>query len=178
MAVAREGEPLGVLTIDRPEQLKALGHPLRLRVLELLGENDEQLTNRELAQRLEVDPGHLHFHVRTLLKAGLIRRVEGGHGREKPYRAVAHTIRVAPELLSSPSATSDVHEAILDEVTAGWTKYGPQGRFRSAQVTVRIAPERVRDLWNMISAKVDELEDASEEPLVITMVSHPHTAND
>jgi DNA-binding transcriptional ArsR family regulator len=25
------------LTIDRPEQLKALGHPLRLRVLEELG---------------------------------------------------------------------------------------------------------------------------------------------
>ena len=178
MAAAPEGEPLGVLTIDKPEQLKALGHPLRLRVLELLGENDEQLTNRELAQRLEVDPGHLHFHVRTLLKAGLIRRVEGGHGREKPYRAVAHTIRVAPELLSSPGATSDVHEAILDEVTAGWSKYGPQGRFRSAQVTVRISPDRVRELWNMVSEKVDELEDASEEPLVITMVSHPHTAND
>lgn len=178
MAAVPEGEPLRLLTIDKPEQLKALGHPLRLRVLELLGENDEQLTNRELAQRLEVDPGHLHFHVRTLLKAGLIRRVDGGHGREKPYRAVAHTIRVAPELLSSPSATSDVHEAILDEVTAGWAKYGPQGRFRSAQVTVRIAPERVRELWNIVSEKVDELEDASEEPLVITMVSHPHTAND
>jgi DNA-binding transcriptional ArsR family regulator len=178
MAAAPEGDPLGILTIDKPEQLKALGHPLRLRVLELLGENDEQLTNRELAQRLEVDPGHLHFHVRTLLKAGLIRRVDGGHGREKPYRAVAHTIRVAPELLSSPGATSGVHEAMLDEVTAGWAKYGPQGRFRSAQVTVRIAPERVRELWNMISERVDELEDASEEPLVITMVSHPHTAND
>jgi DNA-binding transcriptional ArsR family regulator len=178
MAVAPGEEPLGILTIDRPEQLKALGHPLRLRVLELLGENDEQLTNRELAQRLEVDPGHLHFHVRTLLKAGLIRRVEGGHGREKPYRAVAHTIRVAPELLSAPGATSDVQEAILDEVRAGWTKFGPQGRFRSAQVTVRIPPERVREIWAMVSEKVDELEDPSEEPLVITMVSHPHTAND
>jgi DNA-binding MarR family transcriptional regulator len=177
MTAAAQGEPLGVLTLDKPEQLKALGHPLRLRVLELLGENDEQLTNRELAKRLEVDPGHLHFHVRTLLKAGLIRRVERAHGREKPYRAVAHTIRVAPELLSSPGATSDVHEAILDQVNVGWSKYGPQGRFRSAQVTVRIAPERVRELWNMVSARVDELEDASEEPLVITMVFHPHTAN-
>ena len=29
-----------VLTVDRPEQLKALGHPLRLRVLEVLGEGD------------------------------------------------------------------------------------------------------------------------------------------
>jgi DNA-binding transcriptional ArsR family regulator len=172
-----EGEPLGILTIDRPEQLKALGHPLRLRVLELLGENDEMLTNRELAQRLEVDPGHLHFHVRTLLKAELIQRVEGGHGREKPYRAVANTIRVAPELLTTPGATSDVHAAILDEVNAGWAKFGQQGKFRSAQVTVRIAPEHVRELWELLSARVDELEDPEQETLVITLVSHPHTAS-
>src|SRR4051794_22661232 len=50
---------LDTLTIDRPEQLKALGHPLRLRVLEELGANTESLTNRELALRLGVDPGHL-----------------------------------------------------------------------------------------------------------------------
>ena len=31
--------PLDVLTIDRPDQLKALGHPLRLRVLEMLSED-------------------------------------------------------------------------------------------------------------------------------------------
>ena len=171
------GEPLGILTIDKPEQLKALGHPLRLRVLELLGENDELLTNRELAQRLEVDPGHLHFHVRTLLKAELIQRVEGGHGREKPYRAVANTIRVAPELLTSPGATSDVHAAILDEVNAGWAKFGPLGKFRSAQVTVRIAPERVREIWELLSERVDELEDPEQDPIVITLVFHPHTAS-
>lgn len=175
-AGAREGEPLGTLTIAKPEQLKALGHPLRLRVLELLGENHELLTNRELAQRLEVDPGHLHFHVRTLLKAELIQRVEGGHGREKPYRAVAHTIRVAPELLTAPGATSDVHAAILDEVNASWAKYGAQGAFRSAQVTVRIAPDRVRELWELLSERVDELEDPEQDPIVITLVFHPQTA--
>ena len=74
------------LTIDRPEQLKALGHPLRLRVLEELGAHTESLTNRELAQRLGVDPGHLHFHVRMLQKAGLIELADGGQRREKPYR--------------------------------------------------------------------------------------------
>ena len=140
------GEPLGILTIDRPEQLKALGHPLRLRVLELLGENDELLTNRELAQRLEVDPGHLHFHVRTLLKAELIQRVEGGHGREKPYRAVANTIRVAPELLTSPGATSDVHAAILDEVNAGWAKFA-----------AREVPQRAGDRADRTRARAGDL---------------------
>jgi DNA-binding transcriptional ArsR family regulator len=175
---AVEREPLGLLTIDRPEQLKALGHPLRLRVLELLGENDEELTNRELAQRLDVDPGHLHFHVRTLLKAGLITRVDGGHGREKPYRAVAHTIRVAPELLAAATATSDVHEAILEQVREGWQKFGPKGRFRSAQMTVRMDPERVRELWALVAEKAEELEDESLEPIVLTMVFHPHSATD
>ena len=170
-------EATGVLTVDRPEQLKALGHPLRLRVLELLGEGDETLTNRELAQRLDVDPGHLHFHVRTLLKAGMIQRVDGGRGREKPYRAVASTIRVAPELLTSPGATSQVHEAILDSVNAGWAKFGPQGKFRSSQVTVRIAPEKVRDLWELMSDRIDELEDASHDPIVITLVFHPHASS-
>jgi DNA-binding transcriptional ArsR family regulator len=164
------------LTISRPDQLKALGHPLRLKVLELLGENNEQLTNRELAQRLGVDPGHLHFHVRMLLRAGLIERADGGRGREKPYRAVAQTIRVAPELLGT--ATSDIHAAMLDEVQAGWSKYGPQGRFRSAQMTVRLDPERVRELWRELSSKADELEDKSKEPLSITLVAHPHTSNE
>ena len=59
-----------VLTIHRPDQLKALGHPLRLRVLEALGETDEALSNRELAQRLGVDPGHLHGVVGGVVPAG------------------------------------------------------------------------------------------------------------
>ena len=75
--------PTDVLTLERPEQLKALGHPLRLRVLEMLGaDNEDPMTNRELAQRLGVYPGHLHFHVKMLLRAGLIERADGGSGRE------------------------------------------------------------------------------------------------
>src|SRR3954469_4840924 len=86
MAAAESKPLLDVLTLDKPEQLKALGHPLRLRVLETLGAADsEHLTNRELASRLDVDPGHLHFHVRMLLRAGLIQLAEsGGPGSRGP----------------------------------------------------------------------------------------------
>jgi DNA-binding transcriptional ArsR family regulator len=56
MAATEIKPMLDVLTLDKPEQLKALGHPLRLRVLETLGAKDtEQMTNRELAGRLGVD---------------------------------------------------------------------------------------------------------------------------
>jgi DNA-binding transcriptional ArsR family regulator len=161
------------LTIDRPEQLKALGHPLRLRVLEMLGAGtEEQLTNRELAQRLGVDPGHLHFHVRMLLRAGLIELAEGGQGREKPYRAVARTVRVAPELVASGSA-SDLREAMLDEVQRGWVRFGPEGTFRSAQVTARVTPERVLELVTELVEKARDSERDELEPLVITLLFHP-----
>jgi hypothetical protein len=70
-----------VLMIERPEQLKALGHPLRLRVLETLSKDDAPLTNRHLAQKLGVDPGHLHFHVSMHIRAGLIEHAVGGNGR-------------------------------------------------------------------------------------------------
>src|SRR6266513_4849546 len=127
------------LILDKPEQLKALGHPLRLRVLETLGEHHEsEFTNRELAQRLGVDPGHLHFHVRMLLKAGLIELAdENGHGREKPYRAVAKVFRVAPELLAAGGA-SDIQAAMIDQVQRAHERYAADGTFRSAQLEVKL----------------------------------------
>ena len=164
-----------VFTIERAEQLKALGHPLRLRVLEMLGdEAGEPLTNRELAQKLDVDPGHLHFHVRMLLRAGLIERAEGGKGREKPYRAVASTVRVGPELLGS-RLTGDLQAAMLNEVQAAFGKR-EEGQFRSAQVTGRVTPEQAIELITELVEKARDLEDPSVDPIVITAFMHPPTS--
>lgn len=162
-----------VLVVDKPQQLKALGHPLRLRVLDVLGESEEQLTNRELAGRIGVDPGHLHFHVRMLLNAGLVELVDGGRKREKPYRAVATHIRVAPEMIAT-GAANDAREAMLDEVQRGWANHASSGRFRSAQLTVRMDPDHVRELWQRFVEQSAEVEDPALDPLLITIFSHPH----
>ena len=162
-----------ILEIQRPEQLKALGHPLRLRVLETLGSDDgEALTNRELANRLGVDPGHLHFHVRMLLGAGLIELVERTGGREKPYRAVARNVRVAPELIAT-GAANDARAAMLNEVRHGWAEFASSGTFRSAQLNVRLDLDQVRELFREFVAKAAELEDESKESLVVTFFFHP-----
>ena len=160
-----------LLEIHRPEQLKALGHPLRLRVLETLGTGDE-LTNRELANKLGVDPGHLHFHVRMLLNAGLIELAERSGGREKPYRAVARVVRVAPELIAT-GAANDAREAMLDQVRQGWSEFASTGTFRSAQLNVRLDPEEVRALFREFVQRAAELEDESKESLLVTFFSHP-----
>jgi DNA-binding transcriptional ArsR family regulator len=174
MAMPASPSTSDVLTIERAEQLKALGHPLRLRVLEMLGDEGEPLTNRELAQKLGVDPGHLHFHVKMLLRAGLIERAEGGKGREKPYRAVASTVRVGPELLGS-RLTGDLQAAMLNEVQAGFAQR-EKGQFRSAQVTGRITPEHAIELITELVEKAKDLEDPSVDPIVITAFMHPPTS--
>ena len=162
------------VTIERPEQLKALGHPLRLKVLQALGETDEALTNRDLAERIGVDPGHLHFHVRMLHRCGLIQLADGGRGREKPYRPVARHLQVSQEIRAAGGA-AELQAAMLEEVSRGWTAYGSTGEFRAAQLNVRIAGDVVRGLLNEFIEQIAELEDESEELLTVTVIAHPRT---
>jgi DNA-binding transcriptional ArsR family regulator len=169
---------LDTLVLDKPEQLKALGHPLRVRILEMLGQDGEwQLTNRELAQRLSVDPGHLHFHVRMLLKAGLIELADAGRGREKPYRAVAKIFRVAPELLAAGGA-SDLQAAMLDQVQRAHSLYSAEGVFRGAQLEVKLTIERAIELMTAFLAAARDVEDEQADKIVLTMFAHPPAQQD
>ncbi|HEX4527081.1 MAG TPA: winged helix-turn-helix domain-containing protein [Gaiellaceae bacterium] len=160
-----------VLEIDRPEQLKALGHPLRLKVLQVLGDADEPLTNRELAARLSVDPGHLHFHVRMLNRAGLIE-LAASDGREKPYRPVAKHFRVGPEIRAAGLA-SELQAAQLRELQRGFDLYAEAGEFRSAQVHTKLDVETVRKLLKELVDRLTDLEDESYPQQTITVAFHP-----
>jgi DNA-binding transcriptional ArsR family regulator len=68
---------------------RALSSPLRLRILRLCA--FDARTNKELADLLEVNPGTMLHHVRTLIDTGLLRvepeRVGTRGAREVPYRA-------------------------------------------------------------------------------------------
>jgi DNA-binding transcriptional ArsR family regulator len=160
-----------VLEIDRPEQLKALGHPLRLKVLQALGETDEALTNRELAARLEVDPGHLHFHVRMLAKAGLIEPV-AGRGREKPYRAAAPHLRVGPEIRASGLA-SEMQAAQLGELQRAFDRYAAKGELRTVQVHAKVEVEQLREILSDLIDRLDAAEDESRPLQTLLIAFHP-----
>jgi DNA-binding transcriptional ArsR family regulator len=174
MATSSYTATSNVLEIDRPEQLKALGHPLRLKVLHALSDKDEALTNRELAARLGVDPGHLHFHVRMLHRTGLIELAPGGRGREKPYRAVAAHVRVSPELRAA-GLGGEFRAAMLEQIRRGWDTYGRTGEFRVTQINTRIDPERIAELAELLIERTDELEEDDRAVYVLTLVGHPST---
>jgi len=77
-------------TLERPEQIKALAHPLRQQILELMIE--APITTKQVADRLGEKPTKLYHHVDTLERAGLIRLVKTRRKRgtvEKYFEAVA-----------------------------------------------------------------------------------------
>ena len=71
-------------------------------------------------------------------------------------------------------ASDDAREAMLDQVQRGWAEFSGSGRFRSAQLNVRLRPEDVRELFRQFVEAADKLEDDENDPLLITFFSHPH----
>ncbi|HEX6256438.1 MAG TPA: helix-turn-helix domain-containing protein [Euzebyales bacterium] len=72
-------------------RLKALAHPLRLRILGALRINGPSTATR-LAERLDESSGLTSYHLRTLASAGLVDELpDRGSGRDRWWRA-AHDV--------------------------------------------------------------------------------------
>jgi DNA-binding IclR family transcriptional regulator len=84
-------------------EAKALASAVRLRILRVC--LDEPLTNREIAQRLGLNPGTTLHHVRTLVDTGFLAA--------QPVRRGARGAREIPYLATGKSWTLNVHESKL-----------------------------------------------------------------
>jgi DNA-binding transcriptional ArsR family regulator len=103
-----------VFYVTTIEQARIIADPLRLRLMEYLSR--EPLTVTQLGERVGESPAKVHYHVRELERAGVVRLVETrekGGILEKYYRTVARNIQMAHDLLRTAPA-SDV-EAIIHE---------------------------------------------------------------
>jgi DNA-binding transcriptional ArsR family regulator len=79
-----------ITTLDDPRYVKALSHPLRVRILAILEERTASPV--QLAEQLDASLGVVSYHVRTLERLGLIKLV-----RTNPVRgAVEHHYRANP----------------------------------------------------------------------------------
>ncbi|MER7202938.1 transcriptional regulator [Streptomyces sp. CB01635] len=88
MTKERRAEVAGQRTVDSPEVLKALSHPLRLRILRHLGAAGPA-TSTTLAAALGENTGTLSYHLRMLERSGLIEDIpERSTGRERWWRGV------------------------------------------------------------------------------------------
>lgn len=101
-------------TLSEPEELKALAHPLRQRILEAM--IPEPITTKQVSDLLEEKPTRLYHHVDALESAGLIRLIRTRPKRgttEKYYQAVARRF-VVDRTATEIAATDGSPEAELD----------------------------------------------------------------
>jgi DNA-binding transcriptional ArsR family regulator len=110
-------------SIDDPRYVKAMSHPLRVRVLAMLRERKS--SPRELAELLGATLGTTAYHVRTLEKLGLIELVD-----ERPVRgAIEHYYRA----VSRPGLTD-----------ATWSQATPIARQAAVGSNLQIIDEYAR----------------------------------
>jgi predicted ArsR family transcriptional regulator len=105
-------------TITDPQSLRALGHPVRLALLEALLAGP--LTATQAGEILGESPTTCSFHLRQLAKYGFVEEAGGGPGRTRPWR-LTHTGWRAPAQPDNPDFTRAVQaldHVLLDRLYA------------------------------------------------------------
>jgi DNA-binding transcriptional ArsR family regulator len=107
-----------------PRAMRAVAHPVRIAILEVLG-TEGPLTATQAGELIGESPTTCSFHLRQLAKYGFIEEVAGVAGRKRPWRLV-HTgltysdVSDDPETRLAASALSRVlHDFYLDRLKEG-----------------------------------------------------------
>ncbi|TQS44208.1 ArsR/SmtB family transcription factor [Cryptosporangium phraense] len=139
------------LEISDAAQYRALGHPLRHRLLFALGQ--QPATISQLAKGLDQRKGNIAHHLGVLEAAGLVRIVETRQvrgGTEHYYQRSARRIS-----FDRPDATPVIARAVADELVSA-ERIG--GRMR----TLRLTADQAGALAAAIEKLIDGLEDAGD----------------
>src|SRR3954447_7601159 len=171
-----------ITDIDDPRYVKAMSHPLRVRILALLEERAASPV--ELAGWLGATLGTTAYHVRTLERIGRIElaretRVRGAvehHYRAKPRPTVSDDAWAAAPPIANQAAVS----ASLQTIDASARAASAAGGFDPGNAHLTRTPLRLDARgWNELSracirllAQVDRIEAAAKE----RMERNPHSA--
>lgn len=106
------------LRTSEPAIMRALAHPLRIEILDLLTDRGEA-TASELAQRLGQTVANCSFHLRILAGGGFIERAEQ-RGREKPWKVAfeSRDMRPDPDDPASIAHVSELASMVVQHETA------------------------------------------------------------
>jgi DNA-binding transcriptional ArsR family regulator len=95
--------------------MRALAHPVRLAILELLHEQGTG-TATECAAEVGESPQACSYHLRSLARWGLITKVESEDGRETRWQLAARSITFAsgPDSPAADAAAAALKATVLD----------------------------------------------------------------
>src|SRR5580693_7944322 len=154
MSSSRE-PPNDVLTISTPEQYRALGHPLRHRLLFALGRRPATIS--QLAVALESHKGNIAHHLKVLREAGLVavtetRQVRGG--TEQYYQRTARRFDFPGEPGAAHAGV--LLQAVADEMASAAGE--PLLMLRN----IRLTGDQAGRLANTLNELARGLEDAGD----------------
>jgi DNA-binding transcriptional ArsR family regulator len=110
MSLESDREEGGRSVIGDPLALRALAHPLRLKLHALVG-REGAITAADAARELGVSQALASHHLRQLAKYGYVERADAGDHRERPWRITHTSYSYAPDE-ESPSPTGERWESI------------------------------------------------------------------
>ncbi len=115
---------LPIRQLRDPKALRAIAHPVRIRLLEELAFGGPA-TATELAERVGESPANCSWHLRQLARYGFVEEAGGGSGRQRPWRVLVQAIEAGegeqdPELALAVDAASEVLYAREYEAMRAW----------------------------------------------------------
>jgi DNA-binding transcriptional ArsR family regulator len=138
------------------QQFKALGHPMRHRLLFALGQGEATIS--QLAATLGSNKGNIAHHLKVLTDAGLAlpagtRQVRGG--TEQYYRRAHRVLQ-----FHDAAITQMAFSAIAAEIAAAEPEPEPFLILR----TLRLNPRHVERIAAALHDLADEKQDADDDP--------------
>ncbi|QWB26291.1 MULTISPECIES: helix-turn-helix transcriptional regulator [Streptomyces] len=151
--------------------LKALTHPLRIRLLGLLRQ-DGPATASELATRTGESSASASYHLRVLAKYAFIAEAEHRDGRERRWRALHTVTSWSNEAMESSAAgrafVSLARRRQLEHLESSLARHEADmagGRLGQEWVEAsgisdlmpRLTPGSLNELWETVAGKLEEL---------------------
>jgi predicted ArsR family transcriptional regulator len=161
--VDESGLPLRRL--QRADQLRALAHPRRMEIIDLLMA-DGPLTASQCAAKLDDSAASCSYHLRQLARFGFVEEAEGGHGRNRPWRWVPLGNKIDAGDSPAERSAAEALAAVLDTRNFDRVRRHHQRRAAdpwrdsatSSDWAIRVTEGELRELGSAITALLAPLQ--------------------
>jgi DNA-binding transcriptional ArsR family regulator len=169
-----EGNSSNLRTISDARTLRALAHPVRVALIELLSLQGAK-TATEAGELIGESPSSCSFHLRQLAKYGFVEEAGGGTGRRRPWRMTSIGMRVS-------TVDADAETALAAGALQRLFRERQLERYRTWLETRASYPKRWQaaadDSEYVFYLTVDELEELNEELSTLLLPLHRERLTD